>query len=211
MLSQPELTLILDRLHWLFCRMVHGANHLRCGTDRMNVGGHQARCAPMAAKMTVFSCNALRPQEGVAVRSHAGPSLHAPQCLAANQTREKIRNFCGYGGVQSIPSRTKDSANVDLLSGSVGLCVAITAFSSLVQDYVSVRGRNSKPEGLMVAPSRLGSVHRRRVAGIGVVNFGQAESVSDPCRHLGIDRNSILRVIESLFPGRSLRAVGGTG
>ena len=197
MLSQPEMKLIQDRLHWLFCRMVHDANSLRCGTDGLKVRGHQARCASMTSKMTVFSCNALRPQEGVAVKPHAGPSLHALQFLAGNQTLEEIRNFRRYGGVQSFPSHTKDCANMDISNGSVGLGVAITVFASLVQVYVRVRGRNTKPECRMIAPSELSSVHRRRVA--------------DPYRHFGIDRNSILRVIESLSSGRPLQAVGGMG
>lgn len=197
MLSQPEMKFIQDRLHWLFCRMVHDANNLRCGTDGLKVRVHQARCALMTSKMTVFSCSALRPQEGVAVKPHAGPSIHAPQFLASNQTLEKIRNFRGYAGVQSYPGRTKESANVDFSTGLVGLGVAITAFASLVQDNVRVRGRNTKPECRMIAPSELSSVHRRRVA--------------DPYRHFGIDRNSILRVIESLSSGRPLQAVGGMG
>ncbi|MDE0209364.1 MAG: hypothetical protein OXJ64_05725 [Boseongicola sp.] len=211
MLSQPELKLIQDRLRWLFCSMVHVANHLRCGTDGLKVGGHQPRCAPMATQATVFSCNALRPQDGVAVKSHAGPSLHAPQCLAGNQTLEEIRNFRGFGGIQGCPSRNKDSANVDCLTGSIGLGVAINAFASLVQDYVRVRGRIDSPEGRVVASSRPGAVHGHREADLGVEHFGKAEDVSDPWRHFGIDRNSILRAIESLFPGRSLRAVGGLG
>ena len=57
--------------------------------------------------------------------------------------------------------------------------------------------------------SWLGSVHGHRVAGLGVEHFGQTGTVADLYRHFGIDRNSILRVIAGLAPGRPLRAVGG--
>lgn len=59
--------------------------------------------------------------------------------------------------------------------------------------------------------SWLGSVDGHRVAGLGVEHFGQTGSVADVYRHFGIDRNSILRVVESLSPERALRAVGGMG
>jgi pyruvate dehydrogenase E1 component len=68
------------------------------------------------------------------------PVFHAIQYLAGNQTREKLENFRGYKGAQSYPSRTKDIDDVDFSTGSVGLGVAQTLFSSLVQDYVSAHG-----------------------------------------------------------------------
>jgi pyruvate dehydrogenase E1 component len=42
--------------------------------------------------------------------------------------------------MQSYPSRTKDKIPVDFSTGSVGLGVAITAFASLVQDYLLAHG-----------------------------------------------------------------------
>ncbi len=131
--------------------------------------------------------------------------------LPATRHWRRSWDFRGFGDIQGCPSRNKDSANVDCLTGSIGLGVAINAFASLVQDYVRVRGRNDSPEGRVVASSRPGAVHGHREAGLGVEHSGKAEDVSDPWRHFGIDRNSILRAIESLFPGRSLRAVGGLG
>jgi pyruvate dehydrogenase E1 component len=69
-----------------------------------------------------------------------------------NQTRARMENFRGYGGVQSYPSRTKDVDDVDFSTGSVGLGVAITSFASLVQDYIKAKdwGREA-PMGRMVA------------------------------------------------------------
>ena len=131
--------------------MIHNANHLRAKTDGVKVGGHQASCASMVTLMTALYGHALRPQDRVAVKPHAGPVFHALQYLTGNQTLEKMQNFRGLGGVQSYPSRTKDTADVDFSTGSVGLGVAITAFASLVQDYVRARGWGQMPEGRMVA------------------------------------------------------------
>jgi len=64
-------------------------------------------------------------------------------------------------------------------------------------------GRALRPQ------DRLGSVHGRRVAGLGGEHFGQTGTVADLYCHFGIDRNSILQVIAGLAPGRPLRAVGG--
>ena len=69
-----------------------------------------------------------------------------------NQTREKMENFRGFGGVQSYPSRTKDIDDVDFSTGSVGLGVAITSFASIIQDYIRVKSWGSDaPMGRMVA------------------------------------------------------------
>jgi pyruvate dehydrogenase E1 component len=88
----------------------------------------------------------------VAVKPHASPVFHAIQYLAGKQTREKMENFRGFKGVQSYPSRTKDIDDVDFSTGSVGLGVAQTLFSSLVQDYVTARGwMKNRPEGRMIS------------------------------------------------------------
>ncbi|HUG63245.1 MAG TPA: transketolase, partial [Methylomirabilota bacterium] len=67
------------------------------------------------------------------------PVFHAIQYLMGNQTRERMENFRGYGGVQSYPSRTKDIDDVDFSTGSVGLGVGITALASIVQDFVKAK------------------------------------------------------------------------
>ncbi len=150
-ISTAELHAIEQKALWLAAWMIHNANHLRAKTDGVKVGGHQASCASMVTLMTALYGHALRPQDRVAVKPHAGPVFHALQYLMGNQTLEKMKNFRGLGGVQSYPSRTKDTADVDFSTGSVGLGVAITAFASLVQDYVKARGWGQMPEGRMVA------------------------------------------------------------
>jgi hypothetical protein len=57
----------------------------------------------------------LKPEDRVAVKPHASPIFHAIQYLAGNQTLEKLKNFRGFGGAQSYPSRTKDIDDVDFV------------------------------------------------------------------------------------------------
>ncbi|WP_159587938.1 1-deoxy-D-xylulose-5-phosphate synthase N-terminal domain-containing protein [Chelativorans xinjiangense] len=136
---------------WLSCWMVDQANR-REKVDGVKVGGHQASCASMVSIMTALYCDVLKPEDRVAVKPHASPVFHALQYLAGNQTLEKLQNFRGYGGAQSYPSRTKDADDVDFSTGSVGLGVAITAFASMVQDYVHAKGwRDDRRKGRMVA------------------------------------------------------------
>jgi pyruvate dehydrogenase E1 component len=137
---------------WLATWTIHNANHVRPNPDGMKVGGHQASSASLAAIMTALYFAVLRPEDRVAVKPHASPIFHAIQYLFGHQTRAKLEAFRGYGGAQSYPSRTKDIDDVDFSTGSVGLGVAQTLFSSLVQDYVRAKGWGTeRPEGRMVA------------------------------------------------------------
>ncbi len=136
---------------WLACWMIHNANHLH-DKGEVKVGGHQASSASMVSILTALYCHVLRPEDRVAVKPHASPVFHAIQYLMGNQTREKLENFRGFGGAQSYPSRTKDIDDVDFSTGSVGLGVAVTAFASLVQDYIAARPwAQKRPLGRMIA------------------------------------------------------------
>ncbi|MCX7268293.1 MAG: transketolase [Sphingomonadales bacterium] len=128
------------RLRWLSSWIVHNANHIRPKRDGLKVGGHQASCASMTAIMAALYFHALRPQDKVSVKPHAGPVLQAIHYLLGNQSLEQLQQFRALAGAQSYPSRTKDKIPVDFSTGSVGLGVAITAFSSLVQDYLIAHG-----------------------------------------------------------------------
>jgi len=128
------------RLRWLSSWIVHNANHIRPKRDGLKVGGHQASCASMTAIMAALYFHALRPQDKVSVKPHAGPVLQAIHYLLGNQSLAQLQQFRALGGAQSYPSRTKDKIPVDFSTGSVGLGVAITAFSSLVQDYLIAHG-----------------------------------------------------------------------
>jgi pyruvate dehydrogenase E1 component len=147
----PYLAELERKVLWLSTWMIHNANHLREG-DGLKVGGHQASSASLSTIMTALYFAALRPEDRVAVKPHASPIFHAIQYLLGNQTREKLENFRGYKGAQSYPSRTKDVDDVDFSTGSVGLGVAQTLFSSLTQDYLRDKGlATNLPEGRMVA------------------------------------------------------------
>ncbi|QPC95772.1 transketolase [Mesorhizobium sp. INR15] len=146
------LSALERKILWLAIWTIHNANHLRSNDDGMKVGGHQASSASLATIMTALYFAVLRPEDRVAVKPHASPVFHAIQYLLGNQTREKLENFRAYEGAQSYPSRTKDEDDVDFSTGSVGLGVAQTLFSSLTQDYVRAKGwGHGRPEGRMVA------------------------------------------------------------
>ena len=146
------LTALERKVLWLASWTIHNANHLRESSDGLKVGGHQASSASLATIMTALYFDVLRPQDRVAVKPHASPIFHAIQYLLGKQTQKKLEDFRGYKGAQSYPSRTKDTDDVDFSTGSVGLGVAQTLFSSLVQDYVHAHGwAKDRDEGRMVA------------------------------------------------------------
>ncbi|HVO05067.1 MAG TPA: hypothetical protein VMT54_22920, partial [Candidatus Cybelea sp.] len=137
---------------WLSAWTIHNANHIRDNVDGLKVGGHQASSASLATIMATLYFEVLKPEDRVAVKPHASPVFHAIQYLFGKQAREKLEQFRGYKGAQSYPSRTKDADDVDFSTGSVGLGVAQTLFSSIVQDYVRAKGwMRDRPEGRMVA------------------------------------------------------------
>src|SRR5215813_10741873 len=154
-ISADDLAILRElerKVLWLASWTIHHANHVRDSVDGLKVGGHQASSASLATIMTALYFHSLRPQDRVAVKPHASPIYHAIQYLLGRQTREWLEAFRGYKGAQSYPSRTKDTDDVDFSTGSVGLGVAQTLFSSLAQDYVRAHGWGlDRPEGRMVA------------------------------------------------------------
>ncbi|MBT3629067.1 MAG: transketolase, partial [Rhodospirillaceae bacterium] len=147
------LKAIERKLLWLSAWTIHNANHIRDSRDGLKVGGHQASCASVATLMTALYFDVLRPQDRVAVKPHASPVFHAIQYLLGNQSRDKLKQFRSLGGAQSYPSRTKDADDVDISTGSVGLGVGLTLFSSMVRDYVELQKLAPEPEqpGRMIA------------------------------------------------------------
>jgi len=154
-ISADDLVILRElerKVLWLASWTIHHANHIRESVDGLKVGGHQASSASLATIMTALYFHSLRPQDRVAVKPHASPNYHAIQYLFGRQTRERLEGFRGYKGAQSYPSRTKDIDDVDFSTGSVGLGVAQTLFSSLAQDYVRAHGWGTDAlEGRMVA------------------------------------------------------------
>ena len=146
------LSALARKVLWLSSWTIHHANHIRPHSDGLKVGGHQASSASLATIMSALYFSVLRPEDRVAVKPHASPVFHAIQYLFGRQSRDKLENFRSFKGAQSYPSRTKDTDDVDFSTGSVGLGVAQTLFSSLVQDYVKAHGwMKDRPEGRMIA------------------------------------------------------------
>jgi pyruvate dehydrogenase E1 component len=141
------------KLLWLSAWMIHHANHVRPNRDGLKVGGHQASCASVVSIVAALYFEMLRPQDRVAVKPHAGPVFHAVNYLLGRQSREKLATLRQFGGIQPYPSRVKDGGEVDYSTGSVGLGVAMTSFSSLMQEYVHAHGlaRAGLPRGRHVA------------------------------------------------------------
>lgn len=148
-----SLELLEKKVLWLASWMIHHANHVRSSdTGGVKVGGHQASSASLATVMTALYLKILRPQDRVAVKPHASPNLHALQYMLRRQSLGALKNFRGYGGAQSYPSRTKDTCDVDFSTGSVGLGVAQTLFASIAQDYVQSRQWDQRDlDGRMIA------------------------------------------------------------
>jgi pyruvate dehydrogenase E1 component len=155
-LSDKELQVLKDieqKISWLSSWMIHNANNIRHSEDGLKVGGHQASSASIVSIMVALYFKILQSEDRVAVKPHAAPVFHSIQYLLGNQTKDKLENFRGFGGAQSYPSRTKDTADVDYSTGSVGLGGAITIFGSLIQDYLyqhNFINKDKKP-GKMVA------------------------------------------------------------
>src|ERR1700682_695296 len=71
---------------------------------------------------------------------------------SAGRPRRSLRISGATRARRDYPSRTQDTDDVDFSTGSVGLGVAQTLFSSLVQDYVRAHGWGlDRPEGRMIA------------------------------------------------------------
>ena len=146
------LTALMRKTLWLSNWMIHHANHIRPNDSGVKVGGHQASSASLTAIMAALYFCVLKPEDRIAVKPHAAPVFHAIQYLFGKQSLDKLKDFRAFGGAQSYPSRTKDSDDVDISTGSVGLGVAFTAFASLVQDYIRAKSwGKSVPEGRMIA------------------------------------------------------------
>lgn len=152
--SIEMLKAVEDKVRWLACWMIHNANHIRPSRDGIKVGGHQASSASISTVMTALYMHILQPQDKVAVKPHASPNFHAIQYLLGRQNLEQLQNFRAFGGVQSYPSITKDSTEVDFSTGSVGLGVAATLFSSVVQEYSydhHLNNNDESPKGRMIS------------------------------------------------------------
>lgn len=146
------LALLEKKVLWLASYMIHHANHERPSRDGLKVGGHQASSASCASILTALYFHTMRPEDRIAIKPHASPIMHSIMHLMGRQSLDKMKNFRGFGGVQSYPSITKDTTDVDFSTGSVGMGVAATLFNTLTQDYMVDHGfQEASSMGRMIA------------------------------------------------------------
>ena len=115
------LQAIERRVLWLSTYMIHYANKIRPNPDGLKVGGHQASSSSVVSLATALYFHFLRPQDHVAFKPHASPIFHAIQYLLGRLPPEQLQQLREFGGLQAYPSRVKDSDQVTMTTGSVGL------------------------------------------------------------------------------------------
>ena len=144
-ISLQEKLLVLGEIEkkvlWLSSWMIHNANYIRPSCDGLKVGGHQSSCASAVTLLTALYMDILKPADRIAIKPHASPVFHALMYLLGKQSISNLQNFRAMGGAQAYPSRTKDTDDVDISTGSVGLGVGVTLCAALVQDYVQYHNR----------------------------------------------------------------------
>jgi pyruvate dehydrogenase E1 component len=96
--------------------------------------------------MTALYFHALRPNDKVAVKPHAGPVLHAIHYLLGQQSLEQLQQFRGLWRRAKLSLAHQGQDPGRFSTGSVGLGVAVTAFASLVQDYLVAHGRSTRAD-----------------------------------------------------------------
>src|SRR5215475_8628190 len=144
------LQAIERRVLWLSTYMIHHANKIRPNPDGLKVGGHQASSSSVVSLATALYFHFLRPQDHIAFKPHASPVFHAIQYLLGRLPPEQLRQLREFGGLQAYPSRVKDSDQVTMTTGSVGLGSGATIFGALAQQYVEHHFQRS-PQGRYIA------------------------------------------------------------
>ena len=100
-------------------RMVDHANRER-PQGEIKVGGHQASSASMIGIMTALWFGHLSGDDKVSVKPHASPVYHAIKYLTGELDRSYLTRLRALGGLQIVPSRTKDPDVADFLDGIRG-------------------------------------------------------------------------------------------
>ena len=144
------LQAIERRVLWLSTYMIHHANKIRQNPDGLKVGGHQASSSSVVSLATALYFHFLRPQDHVAFKPHASPVFHAIQYLFGRLPQDQLQQLREFGGLQAYPSRVKDTDQVTMTTGSVGLGSGATIFGALAQQYVEHHFQRS-PHGRYIA------------------------------------------------------------
>jgi pyruvate dehydrogenase E1 component len=126
---------IEQKLLWLSTLMIHHANNVRPNPDKTKVGGHQASSASAVSIITALYFHLLRSTDRVLIKPHAAPVFHSAMYLMGLHPKERLKQLREFGGIQSYPSRTKDTVPVDFSAGSMGLGPVAPSFAALTQQY----------------------------------------------------------------------------
>jgi pyruvate dehydrogenase E1 component len=194
--DQGVLRDIARRVLWLSAAIVDAANAGRANHSGVKVGGHQASSASMVDIMTALWFAELTPLDRVSVKPHASPVLHAINYLLGDLGESYLPTLRAKGGLQSYPSRLKDSGTVDFSTGSVGIGATAALWAAVAHRYIASQFPSSPPAGRFI--SLLGDAE---------LDEGAIwEAVADPAiAHLGellwvvdLNRQSLDRVVPDI-------------
>lgn len=146
-----SLKSISQRVRWLSTAMVHAANSDRPNESGVKTGGHQASSASMVEIMVSLWFAELTAEDYVSVKPHASPVLHSINFLLGGLPVSAMSTLRELGGLQSYPSRTKDSDRVDFSTGSVGIGATATLWAALAHRYLNDHFPANRPNRRFIA------------------------------------------------------------
>ena len=136
--QSTALAEIEKKVLWLSTAIIDAANAAeRKDPDGLKVGGHQASSASMVTIMTALWFTQLTRDDRVSVKPHASPVLHAINYLLGELSPEQLGSLRAYKGMQSYPSRSKDTDTVDYSTGSVGIGATAPIWGAIARRYAA--------------------------------------------------------------------------
>jgi pyruvate dehydrogenase E1 component len=146
--TEDLLDEIARKVLWLATAIVDAANRPeRKDPAGVKVGGHQASSASLATIMTTLWFTTLTAEDRVSVKPHASPVLHAINYLLGELDADALGTLRAFHGLQSYPSRTKDTDPVDYSTGSVGIGATAPVWGAIARHYAADIAGTSRSTG----------------------------------------------------------------